>query len=240
MEELEQLLALLGVQTFAEAATAITRMNAFLADARERTGRQGGTSETLDVVRAQLGFARAVEASLGAQGGEAIARVEALKAQGERLQAAEASLQALHKAQGDAEAGALIAQATTEGRLAPAKQDKAQEIYAEYGVKALRTFLDCLPQASSPTVPGAPAPRQPRAQGTQPTGTSEGGEESADDLTPEELAVAKAMGKTPKAAVEAKKLWASSQGRMTEAELIEMNEAQARDRAKARQGYGAH
>lgn len=227
--ELEQLLGLLGVSNFAEAVTAITRMNAFLTDARAQTGRSN-TAETLDSIRAQASFARSVEQAVGAQGGEAIARIAALQASAERLTRVEGEMQALARAQADVESTQLMDEAIRQGRLEPAKREQAQSIYAEYGVKALRAFISMLPSASVQQ-PNAEPVRQPN------TPAQPGADEKPEDLSPEERAVAKALGKTPKAFIESKKFWAQTNGRLDDAELMEMNAAQLK--ARTTQTLGA-
>lgn len=235
--ELEQLLGLLGVSNFAEAVAAVTRMNAFLTDARAQTGRSN-TAEILDGVRAQSTFARSVEQAVGAQGGDAIARIAALQASAERLTQVEAQMQAQARAQGDIEAGGLMDEAIRAGRLEPAKRDKAQAIYGEYGIKALRTFIEMLPAAQvSPTnsAGGNRGPTQPHGGNTQNQQTEEG--LTVESLTADERAVAKAMGKTPEAFVESKKFWAKTSGRLEDADLIQMNAAQLQ--ARTTQTLGA-
>jgi len=233
---MEQLLALLGCEDATQAVAAITRMNAFLNDARTITGRTS-SAESMDGMRSLAQLARSIESSIGAQGGECVARIEALKTSADRLKEAEARVVEMQRAQADLEAGQLIAASVTEGRLEPAKEETARQLYADYGVKALKSFLDMLPQ----TRVGGDAPRQPPKPNAGP-GTRASGDASAsshaedlDDGVVTQLA--KAMGKDPSEIRESHKHWSETKGQLSEGTLHLMN-AQQQKRIQT-QLYGA-
>jgi phage I-like protein len=206
---LEQLLAMLGVATADEAAAAINRFNAFLTSAKVATGKTGA-SEALDTLQASASFAKSIETALGVSGPAALAKIEGLKTAQENLQAVEARAKSAEKANFDRQASDAIDAATREGKLMPAARDKAEKMYASFGLEGLQTFLATLPVVGPVAhVNGASQPA-PRAS-------------DALSLTDEERAIAKACGKTEADMLDAKKLWASEGGEISDAHTNSLN-----------------
>lgn len=90
MNELEQLLAMLGVKTFAEAAASITNFNAFLEAACTAAGTKD-TAAALAAVQARASFGAALQTACGGKtGDEAIGLVRAALASHAELPKAQA------------------------------------------------------------------------------------------------------------------------------------------------------
>lgn len=163
MNELEQLLALLGVNTYAEGAAAITVFNSFLTEAQSTTGKSKST-EVLAELSARASrspFALAVEKACGKQGDEAIGLIHAALASHAELPNVQAECAKLRK-EGDANAlNGLIAKAKDEKRLTPAMETKVREMLAagDLTLKGAESLLGNLTPVAALAAPiAAPAP----------------------------------------------------------------------------------
>lgn len=78
MNELEQLLAMLGVATFAEATASIANFNAFLGDAKVSTGKASADA-ALTVVKERVALLSSVETATGVTGDAVVGVVRAWK-----------------------------------------------------------------------------------------------------------------------------------------------------------------
>ncbi len=173
MDELNQLLAMLGAPNFSAGTTAIANLNTFIDAAKAMTGKpttadalasiksmaansnavEKALSKTGDAALNEISnlqaFAKAVESATGAQGAEALGVIAAGKNASARVTALEGEAQAQRKASEDRDAKDAIAEAVTDGRLRPAAKEQADTFYNEHGLKGLKSFLAALP-------PGAP------------------------------------------------------------------------------------
>lgn len=152
--ELQQLLNELGVQSVAAASAAIARFQAFMTFLMTAVG-VSDPQLAMDTVKAKMASLQSIEASVGASGAAAIAKIEAWKANSERVIELEGKVAAQMKATQDRDAHEAIAKACTDGRLMPAMRERAEKLYAELGLEGLKTFLAALPVSS------AKGPRQP-------------------------------------------------------------------------------
>jgi len=191
--DLAALLALLGVSTAAEAANAITTFNNLLSTLMTLSGQQSAT-------RAVEFFQKLMRAA-GAEGADALARVEAMNIALTRVPELEAEIERFRAEAEDRQAAELMRVATEDGRLTPSSRETADGFYKENGLKALSAFLKVLPRAAV-----RPPPRQPKP-------TREGGAEDhlqEVELDEADLIVAKAVGKSPEQMRESKRLWSQS------------------------------
>lgn len=96
---------------------------------------------------------------------EAIGAVVALKAQAERAEQLSAELSAVRAEKAQAEMQGLLDEAVKDGRVSPQKRASLEALYAESGIKALRTCLDMLPRAAAVVLP--PVEKAPAAAGQE-------------------------------------------------------------------------
>lgn len=132
MNELEQLLALLGAPSFAAAVASVTNFNEFLAAAQKLTDKEK-PAEALAELQARAArapFVAAVEKATGKQGDEAIGLIVAALASHAELPKAREQLLALQKTT-DAQAfESLIAKAKGENKLTKASEDAYRAKFA--------------------------------------------------------------------------------------------------------------
>jgi len=181
--KLEELLAMMGVSSAADAAAAITRMNLFLEELKTKSG-TASVGEALDVMRDRMRALDAIEAAAGAQGTAALARVEAWRQSADRVTELEARATATEQQLKDRDAQTLLDAAGEEGRLLPAHRERAQQFYQSHGIDALREYLAALPVMAH--APGTRDVRQPQSPNPE--------QRTATSLSAEERKIAKLMG----------------------------------------------
>lgn len=199
---LEQLLSMLGVTSVAEAMTAINRFNMLVEGVMESTGADSA-AEALTRFKQLRGSMSAIEQAVGATGGEALARVEAFKAQAAQAKELETQLSGLTKAAEKKAAEEKIGTAISEGRLLPAMRGKAEELYAQNGLGVLETFLAAFPAPFNP-------PKKKQDDGVKPPKLSADPQGGDDEFSEEEREVMKIMNRTPEQMRASKKLWNES------------------------------
>ncbi len=108
---------------------------------------------------------RQVLASVGKESfAEAMGAITALKAQAESVVALTAELEGIKAERLASEVTGLLDEATKDGRIKPAKRAEMEALYAECGIKALKTCLSMLPKQAEPAKEAAPvAPSAPDA-----------------------------------------------------------------------------
>lgn len=147
--ELEQLLALLGADTYAQAAAAITNFNAFLDTAKQATGKSG-TGDALAELQARAArapFALAVEKATGKTGDEAIGLIHAALQSHAELPKAQARVTELEQKTQESDLNALFAKAKEEKKWTPAIEAKVREAFSakEITLKGAESWLTNLP-----------------------------------------------------------------------------------------------
>lgn len=203
---LEQLLNMLGVTTVAEAMTAINRFNMLVEGVMGET-EADSAAEALNKLKSIRGCMASIEAAVGAKGPEALAKVEAFKAQAARSSDLEQQLNAVHKQSEKKTAEEKIGAAISEGRLPPAMRAKAEELYQQNGLTVLDSFLAAFTQPlfkqpnNAPRNEGGGGVKQPKVN-DQPSGDEE--------FTEEEREVMRIMNRTPEQMRTARKLWNES------------------------------
>lgn len=200
---LAEVLAMLGVQSEAEANAAIGRFNMMVEGVMEATGARTA-SEAVQRFKTLGATMRAVEKAVGAEGGDAVAKVEAALAQASRATELEAQMASSAKAAEKKSADEQIGAAISEGRLPPAMRAKAESLYNEHGIGVLQTYLAAFEQPLFKPAPqnSAKPPRQPAPQ------NGNGGTQSQDDeLTDEEKEIARLMHRTPEQMRAGRKMW---------------------------------
>lgn len=206
--ELQALLALMQVSSVDEAKASISAFNSFLSDIRAATGTQK-FADAQASVRECFASVREAEAATGKKGPEAIRAAVAWRNSAADCEIAAAVLQEIlpqdrvaalgenpdlsklvtavredRKAAIDTEAKTLIDQASEQGRMRPERRSKFENIYAKYGIEALKNSIDALPDAQAQGAPSnSPAPRPAPA-------------DDASSLNEADKSVAKAMGLT--------------------------------------------
>lgn len=208
---MNEILKMLGVASEAEALAAITRFNALMDGTMHATEAQNG-QEALSRVRATFELMKKIEATCGAQGAEALAKLEAWKEMGGRVQDVEAQLRERDQQAEQRDAQAAIAKAVTDGKLVPALREKADKFYAEHGFKALLSYLDALVPTHVPQTSQEPQPRQPSQPASTPT-----------QLTDAERVVMKALGRSEEETLLARKFWDESNGEFDAAYIRKLN-----------------
>lgn len=202
--DLETLLQLLGCKTPAEAAAAITRFNAFLAQAKTAANAEDPEA-VISAFQAKATFwSQVLEATGAKDPASALGAIEGWKASAARVAAVEAECDQFRAVIIQTEARSLIDEAIVAGKLTPAARTTADEFFAKHGLDGLRSFLEVLVPAAS--APAATSPTQPEV--------SPAASAPIDDAaTPAERTVAKALGMTVESMRAASKLWEATKGR---------------------------
>lgn len=117
-EQLQQLLAILGVANAADGIAAINRFTGFLNSAKTASGKSD-VSETLNAALASLSFAKAVETATGKMGDEAVGLIRAAMASHAALPQAQARVAELEARNEANELETLITKAKNEKRCTP-------------------------------------------------------------------------------------------------------------------------
>lgn len=178
----EELLALIGAKTVAEAMRIVAQFNSFVSDVRGATG-SVDLQAALVAVRGNADSSRQLLAvTEAASPAEAIGKVTAWKASAADADQVRAQLAADRKAKADADAKGLLDQLCASGRLEPSKRGEFEALYAQHGAAALTAAASVLPQATAKT-PGAPSPTPAPAA-------------AVSSLSAEEREVAKILGKS--------------------------------------------
>lgn len=197
-----KLLEALGVTSEGEALSAISLFTGFLNEARSATG-QEAFADVVATIKANAEIVADLESQTEATGKAALAAVAALKETAEAGKAAQDELEKVQLAARDAEAKTLIEAARADGRLPPARVDKANEIFAKYELDGLKLFLEAL----SPVVAMAQTDgRQERKVDKNPTDTFGINDEPADADEAKAKKIRLALGLTEKQAAEFAKL----------------------------------
>lgn len=174
---LEELLAALGAK-----------------DADEAIANSAKSRSLIQAAEGAITIAAAVCEATGKTGPAAAATVAAWREKSDRCEAAEARVQELEGERTKAAAKDAIDAAEREGRLPPATRQRAESMFAKFGIDGLTEFLGAL---SPVVVPAATDPREPAT--TEPVTT----------LTAEERAVARATGMSDEDMLAARKTWES-------------------------------
>ena len=104
-----------------------------------------------------------LEASLGASGGALAGKVEALKESAAEAAQLRVQLEAKQREAAAATVTALLDKAAMEGRLPPAKREKAQRMFDKFGMEALQEYMSDLPVVAGT----APTAKPVAAESTQ-------------------------------------------------------------------------
>jgi hypothetical protein len=160
MDELQQLIALAGANTFAEAVANMSAVNAQLTGAQSALGTRDAASTFAALSSRSTQFA-AIERATGCEGDEAVGSVRAALTAKVELEKAQARVKELEKG---AEVHALdsaVAKAKAEKRWTPALETEVRAAFAagDITLKGAEKWL-----ATAPQLPGAAAPKEP-AQG---------------------------------------------------------------------------
>lgn len=163
MNELEQLLSMLGSASFAEAAATITNLNAAIDGVKSATGK-GTAQEAISELTARAArapFALAVEKATGKTGDEAIGLIHAALASHVELPKAQARVTELEMTTSEQAFNSLVAKAKDEKRLTPAQETAARAAFAsgELTLKSAEFFFANLSVNSllqTPPTPGTP------------------------------------------------------------------------------------
>jgi len=145
MNELEQLLALLGVQTFAQAAASISAFSTFLDAAKQSTGKDKA-DEALTELQARAArapFAISIEKATGKSGDEAVGLIHAALASHAELPRAQARVAELEQQTQAHALDALFAKAKDEKRWTKAIEDSVRAAFTakEVTLKGAEAWL---------------------------------------------------------------------------------------------------
>lgn len=187
------ILQALGVTDEGQGLVVLAKMNAFLTSIVALFGTRE-FSDSLAIISANHDMVKAVEKLTGKTGDEAIGTVTAWQAAEARATTAETALATVNKGIEGEKATALIDGAITDERLEPAKRDSAQALYDDHGIGALEAFVKALPAK------GTAVNRNPGLRPSADPSNANG------PLTPDELAVMKATGKTEAQMIEARRV----------------------------------
>lgn len=216
--KLQQLLAAMGCASPEDALAQVARINTLLASLQAATGKPGQT-EAIDAANGAVAFAKQLEAALGCTGSAALAKIEGLQESAGKVEALEKRAQTAEKQAADRDAKEAIDAATADGRVSPANRDKAESMYAKFGLEGLQTYLDTLPKSAVAPSNGAP-------KGPQPMPTN--GQRTPGSLSAEEKQLAKALGRNEKDLAESLNHWEQNGGTLSTVDMCTMNRAAPR------------
>ena len=197
--KLLQLMAALGCATPEEALALVASLQTSVAALLAATG-NASVSDAVASAGRSIAFARAVEAALGTTGPAALATLEGLRASHARVGELEACAQTAERATNDRDAADAMNEASADGRLPPAERPKAENMYAQFGVAGLKTFLSMLPKVGPSA---SPSLRQP-AQAAPSANASD-----------EDKKLAKALGVEPALIHRAAQSWDEARGEIS-------------------------
>lgn len=145
MDELNQLLAMLGVPSFAEATTAIANMNAQLDAAQSALGTKG-TAATMSALVGRSGRLAALEKACGKEGEEAVGLIRAALTSHAELPKLQERVAELEKGQQAHALSELFAKADSEKKLTPAIKQSVQQAFdaGEITLKGAESWLSNL------------------------------------------------------------------------------------------------
>lgn len=142
MDELQQLFALMGVTSYAEAVAALTAFNTTLS-AEQATLATKGTSATLSALAGRSALLTAVEKATGKTGDEAVGLVRAALTSHTELPKLQERIAELEKGEQTHALAALFAKADEEKRLTPAIKQSVQAAFdaGEITLKGAESWL---------------------------------------------------------------------------------------------------
>lgn len=171
MDELTQLLGMLGVTSFAEATTAIANMNAALEQAQAALGTKG-TVATMSALVARSARLSALEKAAGKEGEEADGLLRAALVSHAELPKVQSRVAELEKVEQTSKLAALFADAEKAGKLTPAIKQSVQASFdaGEITLKGAESWLSNLVPVAALANQGAnaPKPAAPTASGGAP------------------------------------------------------------------------
>lgn len=142
MDELNQLLAMLGVSSFAEATTAIANMNAQLESAQSALGVKG-TAATMSKLVSRSVHLSALEKACGKEGDEAVGVIRAALTSHAEMPKLQSRIAELEKGQQAHALSELFAAADSEKKLTPAIKQSVKQAFdaGEITLKGAETWL---------------------------------------------------------------------------------------------------